>query len=73
MKQRPAPGNGAASRGFGDNMTEYKVTVSSGLPTQEQLNELAHDGWDLVQVVPNVASRDKFEYAVYLRRPMTKQ
>lgn len=54
-------------------MTEYKVTVSSGLPTQEQLNELAHDGWDLVQVVPNVASRDKFEYAVYLRRPMTKQ
>jgi hypothetical protein len=41
---------------------------SAGLPSAEQLNELAGDGWELVQIVENTTSRDRFEYAVYLRR-----
>jgi uncharacterized protein DUF4177 len=49
-------------------MFEYKVVSSAGLPTEVQLNELANEGWDLVQIVQNLISRDRFEYAVYLRR-----
>jgi hypothetical protein len=50
-------------------MFEYKLMSSAGLPTELQLNELASEGWDLVQIVHNLISRDRYEYAVYLRRP----
>jgi hypothetical protein len=49
-------------------MFEYKMVSSAGLPTETQLNELASEGWDLVQIVHNLISRDRYEYAVYLRR-----
>jgi hypothetical protein len=49
-------------------MTEYKVVSSAGLPTEIQLNDLAKDGWDVVQIVHNLISRDRYEYAVYLKR-----
>jgi hypothetical protein len=47
---------------------EYRISPSAGLPTEDQLNELAAEGWEVVQIVQNLASRDRFEYAVYLRR-----
>lgn len=49
-------------------MVEYKISPSAGLPTEEQLNQLAAQGWEVVQIVQNLASRDRYEYAVYLRR-----
>ena len=49
---------------------EYKLFPSSGLPTEEQLNDLANEGWEVLQIVPNVTSRDRYEYIVYLKRPM---
>ncbi|HTV22053.1 MAG TPA: DUF4177 domain-containing protein [Polyangiaceae bacterium] len=48
---------------------EYRVVPSAGLPSEEQLNSLASDGWELVQIVNNSTSRDRHEYAVYLKRP----
>lgn len=47
---------------------EYKLVPSSGLPTEEQLNELANEGWEVLQIVPNTTSRDRYEYVVYLKR-----
>ena len=47
---------------------EYKLVPSSGLPTEEQLNELANEGWEVLQIVPNMTSRDRYEYVVYLKR-----
>lgn len=49
---------------------EYKLVPSSGLPTEEQLNELANEGWEVLQIVPNITSRDRYEYIVYLKRPV---
>jgi hypothetical protein len=50
---------------------EYRVIASAGLPSADQLNELASDGWEVVQIVENHTSRDRYEYAVYVRRRLT--
>lgn len=49
-------------------MMEYKIAPSAGLPTAEQLNELAMEGWEVMQIVHDLTSRDRYEYAVYLKR-----
>lgn len=49
-------------------MSEYKLVPSAGLPTEEQLTDLASEGWEVVQIVANMTARDRYEYAVYLRR-----
>ena len=48
---------------------EYRIVPSAGLPSEAQLNALALEGWELVQIVNNSASRDRHEYAIYLKRP----
>jgi len=54
-----------------DGVNEYRMVPSAGLPSADQLNELANEGWELIQIVQNHASRDRFEYAIYLRRKVT--
>ena len=52
-------------------MNEYRMVPSAGLPSADQLNKLATDGWEVIQIVENHTSRDRYEYAVYLRRRVT--
>lgn len=47
---------------------EYKMMPSAGLPTEDQLNELSGDGWEVLQIVENPTSRDRYEFVVYLKR-----
>ena len=49
-------------------MVEYKLVPSAGLPTEDQLNDLATEGWEILQIVHDLTSRDRYEYAVYLKR-----
>jgi len=50
------------------SVMEYKIVPSAGLPSEDQLNTLAVEGWELVQIVNNSTSRDRHEYAAYLKR-----
>ena len=52
-------------------MNEYRMVPSAGLPSADQHNKLATDGWEVIQIVENHTSRERYEYAVYLRRRVT--
>lgn len=52
-------------------MIDYKVMPICGLPTEQQLNDLADEGWQLVQIIQNAMSRDRFEFVIYLSRLRT--
>ena len=48
-----------------NSVSRYKVLKADTLISEEQLNELAMDGWLLVQIVLDVSDG---QYAFYLRR-----
>jgi hypothetical protein len=47
-------------------MCEYKILQAESLINEQQLNELALEGWRLVTIV---ASKDSNLYYFYLERP----
>lgn len=52
-------------------MFEYKTMTGDGLPSEAQLDVLAEEGWELVQIIPFAKGMKEIregEVAMYLRR-----
>ena len=52
-------------------MKEYKTLIGNDIPSSEQLDTLASDGWELVQIVPWFENQKQVRpghVAIYLQR-----